>query len=60
MAHFWWLVLAILGVAGYFYAQYLRTENGIKSKDTLKLTRRYLVACFASSTWRGSVGQAKH
>jgi type IV pilus assembly protein PilC len=37
MAHFWWLVIIILGIVGYFTMQYLKTEAGIKFKDTLKL-----------------------
>lgn len=36
-AQFWWLIIIILGVAGYFTMQYLKTEAGIKLKDTLKL-----------------------
>lgn len=34
---FWWLVLIILGAGGYFLVQYLKTDNGIKMKDTMKL-----------------------
>jgi len=37
LTKFWWLVIIILGVAGYFIAQYLKTEDGIKVKDTFKL-----------------------
>jgi type IV pilus assembly protein PilC len=37
MAHFWWLVIILLGVGTYFLIQYLKTEDGIKLKDTLKL-----------------------
>jgi type IV pilus assembly protein PilC len=36
-AQFWWLVIILLGVGIYFFIQYLKTENGIKFKDTLKL-----------------------
>jgi len=36
-ASFWWLILAILGIGGYFFVQYLHTESGIKFKDTFKL-----------------------
>ncbi len=36
-AHFWWLILIILGIVGYFTMQYLKTESGIKFKDTIKL-----------------------
>jgi len=34
---FWWLVLALLAIGIYFLRQYLRTEGGIKAKDTFKL-----------------------
>ncbi len=34
---FWWLILIALGVGGYFCFQYLKTEAGIKTKDTFKL-----------------------
>lgn len=37
LAQFWWLVLIILGVGVYFFIQYLKTENGIKFKDTFKV-----------------------
>jgi type IV pilus assembly protein PilC len=37
VAHFWWLVLIIIGIAVYFYLQYIKTENGIRFKDTFKL-----------------------
>lgn len=37
MLHFWWLVLVIVGIGGYFLVQYLQTENGIKFKDTFKI-----------------------
>lgn len=40
-AHFfmsyWWIVLVVLGIGGYFFAQYLRTEPGIRMKDSFKL-----------------------
>lgn len=35
--NFWWLVIIILGVVLYFFVQYLKTDNGIKFKDTFKL-----------------------
>ena len=35
--HFWWVILAILIAGGYFLRQYLRTDSGIRTKDTLKL-----------------------
>ena len=34
---FWWLVLILLGAGTYFFLQYLKTEEGIKFKDTIKL-----------------------
>lgn len=34
---FWWLVLIILVLGGYFFLQYLRTEAGVKLLDNLKL-----------------------
>jgi len=37
MARFWWLVVILVGVGIYFFMQYLKTEDGIKFKDTLKL-----------------------
>ena len=37
ITHFWWLVITLLFIAGYFFRQYLRTSNGIKFKDTFKL-----------------------
>lgn len=33
----WWAVLIAVGVIGYFFVQYLKTESGIKFKDTMKL-----------------------
>lgn len=37
LANFWWLVLIILGIGGYFFAQYLKTENGIRMADNFKI-----------------------
>ncbi|MGB4768635.1 MAG: type II secretion system F family protein [Candidatus Saccharimonas sp.] len=37
LVNFWWAVLLVIGIAIYFTRQYLRTESGIKMKDTLKL-----------------------
>ncbi len=37
LVNFWWLALIILAVGGYFFIQYLKTETGIKFKDTFKL-----------------------
>ena len=35
--NFWWLVLVGIGVAGYFFHQYLKTESGIKFAANFKL-----------------------
>lgn len=35
--NFWWLVLALIGVGGYFFGQYIKTDPGIRFKDNLKL-----------------------
>ncbi|MEP6710561.1 MAG: type II secretion system F family protein [Candidatus Saccharibacteria bacterium] len=37
LAHFWWLVIIVVGIGTYFFLQYLKTESGIKFKDTFKL-----------------------
>lgn len=37
MISYWWIIIIVLGVGGYFFAQYLKTEGGIKFKDTFKL-----------------------
>ena len=37
ITHFWWLIVIILIALAYFGRQYLKTENGIKMMDTLKL-----------------------
>jgi len=37
LAQFWWLVIMIVGAGIYFFTQYLKTEAGIKFKDTMKL-----------------------
>jgi type IV pilus assembly protein PilC len=34
---FWWLVLIVLCVGGYFFMQYLKTDSGIRNKDLFKL-----------------------
>lgn len=36
-AQFWWLVIIVAGIGVYFFLQYLKTENGIRMKDTFKL-----------------------
>jgi pilin biogenesis protein len=35
--HFWWLALLIMIIGGYFLVQYLKTEQGIRTKDAFKL-----------------------
>lgn len=37
MINFWWVVIIAVGLGVYFLIQYLKTESGIKFKDTLKL-----------------------
>ncbi len=37
LTKFWWLALIIIGIFVYFFLQYLKSESGIKFKDTLKL-----------------------
>lgn len=37
LEHYWWLAFIIVGIVGYFVAQYLKTDSGIKLKDTVKL-----------------------
>lgn len=37
LAQYWWLAIMIIGIMIYFLVQYLKTESGIKLKDTLKL-----------------------
>ncbi|MGB2787298.1 MAG: type II secretion system F family protein [Candidatus Saccharimonadaceae bacterium] len=37
MINYWWVVLLVLVAGGYFFVQYLKTENGIRFKDSLKL-----------------------
>jgi type IV pilus assembly protein PilC len=37
IAQFWWLVLIVLGLGVYFFLQYLKTNAGIRFKDTFKL-----------------------
>jgi type IV pilus assembly protein PilC len=36
-AQFWWLVIIVVGIGVYFFIQYLKSESGIKFKDTFKL-----------------------
>lgn len=37
LTQFWWLIIIIVGIGVYFFMQYLKTENGIKFKDSFKL-----------------------
>lgn len=37
VAHFWWLIIIVVGIVSYFTMQYLKTDAGVKFKDTLKL-----------------------
>lgn len=37
LTSFWWVVLIIVGAGIYFFVQYLKTESGIKFKDTFKM-----------------------
>lgn len=37
LTHFWWIAILVIGVAVYFIIQYLKTDAGIKTSDTLKL-----------------------
>lgn len=34
---FWWLLLVLIVIGVYFLSQYLKTEQGIRNKDTFKL-----------------------
>ena len=34
---FWWLIILLLIIGGYFLVQYLKTDQGIRTKDALKL-----------------------
>lgn len=34
---FWWLIILLLIIGGYFLVQYLKTDQGIRTKDTFKL-----------------------
>jgi len=37
LAHFWWLAIIVVGIGIYFLLQYLKTDGGVKTKDTFKL-----------------------
>lgn len=34
---FWWLIILLLIIGGYFLVQYLKTDQGVRTKDTFKL-----------------------
>ena len=58
MLNFWWLILALCGVLGWLFYQWLKTESGIRFKDNFKLnvplfnrlTRRLYMARFARTS----------
>ena len=37
LVQFWWALVILLGIGLYFFQQYLKTEAGIRTKDTFKL-----------------------
>lgn len=37
LTQFWWLAIMVVGIAVYFFVQFLKTENGIKFADTFKV-----------------------
>lgn len=37
LTHFWWIALIVFGAVIYFFAQYLKTDTGIKMMDKVKL-----------------------
>jgi type IV pilus assembly protein PilC len=37
LTKFWWLAIIIVGIAVYFFLQFLKTENGIRFADTFKV-----------------------
>jgi type IV pilus assembly protein PilC len=37
LVNFWWIVLIAIALGIYFFIQYLKTESGIRFKDTMKL-----------------------
>jgi type II secretory pathway component PulF len=38
ITHFWWLVILVLVVGGFFLTRWLRTESGSKALDTIKIS----------------------
>lgn len=43
---FWWLVVVLLGLGGYFFRQYLQTESGVRFADRIKLNAPILKGMF--------------
>lgn len=43
---FWWLVVILLGLGGYFFRQYLQTESGVRLADRVKLNAPILKGMF--------------
>ena len=37
LINYWWIILIVIGVAVYSFRQWLKTDNGIRSKDLFKL-----------------------
>jgi len=37
LTHFWWIVILVVGIGVYFLLQYMKTEGGIKFKDSFKV-----------------------
>lgn len=37
IVNYWWIVILVLAILIYFFIQYLKTESGVKMKDTLKI-----------------------
>jgi type IV pilus assembly protein PilC len=37
LAQYWWLAILVVGIMAYFLVQYLKTDSGVKLKDSLKL-----------------------
>jgi type IV pilus assembly protein PilC len=37
LTKFWWLAIIVVGIAVYFFLQFLKTENGIRFADTFKV-----------------------
>ncbi len=37
LINFWYIAIAVIGIAGYFMSQYFKTDSGTKALDTFKL-----------------------